>query len=225
MAVELTLFLLVLSGFVSVCVGLGFWGNRRQRRRAEKIRAVGDELGLAYFLKGDPAWISAITWFESLSWTCSNVLYGQIEDLDVRIFDHLYATGIEGVRWQSMVSFSSSSLNGLPNFVLRPDSALHRIASVFGYKRIRFESHPGFSQAFLLRGSDEAGIRQVFDDGVLSFFEHTTGVYVDVEDDRLLFYRRGVRVEPADLRAFMDEGFKVYRLFCSSGSEVSQGDG
>jgi hypothetical protein len=87
-----------------------------------------------------------------------------------------------------------------------------------GYQDIDFESRPDFSKAFLLRGSDEARIREVFDDEVLEFFEGTTGVCVEGGGEQLIYYRGSKKVEPANIRSFMDEGFKVYLLFRSPSS-------
>ena len=132
--------------------------------------------------------------------------------------------GIQIPRRQTMVGFQSWALNDLPEFSLRPDTPLYRLASFFGYQRIAFESHPTFSQTFLLRASDESGMRQVFDDEALTFFEQAPNVCVRLEDDWLLFYRQGLRIKPAEIRSFLDEGFAVYRLLRSRMSVVSHDD-
>jgi hypothetical protein len=227
MQIELVIVLLVLGGFVAMITGCVIWGRRRGKRRANDIRAVGTELGLTYFPKADPAWLSALSWRQKLSFSCCNLLHGQTDDLIIRLFEHFYTIGLGPYkipRWQTMVSFQSWALNDLPDFYLWPDTPLYRIASLFGYKRIEFESYPSFSESFLLRASDEAGIRQVFDDETLAFFEQASNVCVEFHDNWLLFYRKGVRIKPDEIRSFLDEGFAVYRLLQPRTSMVSHDD-
>jgi hypothetical protein len=230
MPIELGIVFAVLGGFVAMITGCAIWGRRRGKRRANDIRAVGSELGLTYFPKADPEWLSALSWRQKLSFSYCNLLFGQTDDLTIRLFEHFYTIGVGSFqfpRWQTMVIFQSWALNDLPDFSLWPDMPLYRIASLFGYKRIEFESHPShpsFSESFLLRASDEVGIRQVFDDETLAFFEQASNVCVEFHDTCLLFYRKGVRIKPAEIRSFLDEGFAVYRLLRSRTSVVANDD-
>ena len=52
----------------------------------------------------------------------------------------------------------------------------HKIGQVLGYQDIDFESHPMFSQRYLVRAYDKEGVRRVFSDHVLSYFEQQQGV-------------------------------------------------
>jgi hypothetical protein len=142
--------------------------------------------------------------------------------VEVGILDYQYTTDGEDSQTlkQTVVSIRSPLLD-LPDFSLQPEHFLHKFVQVLGYQDIDFESNPGFSKAFLLRGSDEARIRAVFDDEVLELFERTTGVCVEGDGDRLIYFRSGKRVEPTNIRSFMDEGFKVYMAFRS---RTSTGD-
>lgn len=217
----------ILVGAMITGLAIGIWGRRREKRRANDMRAVGSELGLTYFPKVDPAWHSALSWRQKLSFSCLNTLHAQTDDLVLRLFEHFYLAGVgpfQVPRRQTMLGFQSRALTDLPKFSLRPATPLSRIASLFAYKRIEFESHPGFSQAFLLRANDEAGIRRVFDDEALAFFEQCSDVCVKLDKSWLLFYRQGVRIKPAEIRSFLDEGFAVYRLFRSRASMVSHDD-
>lgn len=228
MPIELLIILVVMGGFLATLVGLAIWGRRRAKRRADEIRAVGSQLGLTYFPKADPSWLSTLSWRQKLSFSCINTLYGETDELIVRVFEKFYTVGVgpyQIPRWQTMVGFQSAALNDLPAFSLRPDTALDRIASFVGYKRIDFESHPSFSRTYILRASDEPGIRHLFDDEILAFFEQASNACVNFDDNWLLFCRKGVRVKPSEIPSFIDEGFAVYRrivngssLYASSGA-------
>jgi hypothetical protein len=185
------------------------------------MRAVADQLGLPFYPGGDHL-LPALAHFKLFSQGSArhikNLLHGVTDDVEVGIFDYQYTTGggqHSQTFFQSVVAFRSPRLN-LPDFALRPENVFHRIGQVLGYQDIDFESRPDFSKAFLLRGSDEARIREVFDDEVLEFFEGTTGVCVEGGGDQLIYCRSSKKVEPANTRSFMDDGFKVYLLFRSS---------
>ena len=63
----------------------------------------------------------------------------------------------------------------LPEFAVRPGGTSWLSRDLFevftGPTDINFESHPAFSNSYLLRGDDEAEIRKLFHKGVLEFFE------------------------------------------------------
>ena len=108
-----------------------------------------------------------------------------------------------------MISFQSSNLC-LPEFELRPEHFFHKIGQALGYSDIDFETHPEFSRRYLLRGPDEAAIRDFFQPELLSFFESNQGVSLEASGDRLIYYRARKRIKPEEVRAFMEEGFRVY---------------
>ena len=194
--------------------------ERQERLRTARLRDVADELGLQFEARADnlvPAVSRLKLNSQGRATKITNLLHGTTEDVAIGIFDYqdpmCRGDDYQASKW-SVISFRSPLLN-LPEFRLRPESLLHKIGQVFGHEDIDFESNPDFSKAYLLRGSDETWIRLVFDDEVLAFFEQTTGACCEGDRDRLIYYRRGVRVEPARIRSFMDEGFGVYLLLRS----------
>ena len=72
---------------------------------------------------------------------------------------------------------------------------------------------PTFSAKYLLRGNDEQKVREVFTHEVLAFFETQEGVSTEGDGDQLIFYRGRKRIKPENVRAFMEEGLQVLRLF------------
>ena len=62
---------------------------------------------------------------------------------------------------QAVLSFRSPGLN-LPRFVLRPAALFHRMGDVVGLHDIDFDAHPQFSKKYLLRGTDDEKVRDLF---------------------------------------------------------------
>jgi len=220
----------IVGGLIVLIVSAIVVYRRKEKLRTDGIRAVADELGLQFNPKGDNL-ISALSQFKLFSQgggkKIRNLLHGTTEDVEVSVFDYQFTQdGEEGQTLKQTVVSIRSPLLDLPDFSLSPENLLHKIGQVFGYKDIDFESNPGFSKAFLLRGSDETRIRAVFDEEVLALFERTLGVCVEADGDRLIYYRTGKRVEPANFRSLMDEGFKVYMGFRSrSSTDQAGGEG
>lgn len=63
--------------------------------------------------------------------------------------------------------------------VTRPEHTFHKIISAFGYQDIDFGNRPTFSSKYLLRGPDEQGIRNLFIDALLGFYEMNEGTSTD----------------------------------------------
>ena len=145
----------------------------------------------------------------------SNHFRGTTADLDVLIFDYRYTTGHGKNRQthqQTIVRFRHAELD-LPRFTLRPESFWHKVGALFGASDINFDSHPGFSKAYLLKGNREDAIRALFSEPVLDYFQERRGLCVEANDGDLLFYRDGERAKIDRYREFLEEGFEVFGLF------------
>jgi hypothetical protein len=142
------------------------------------------------------------------------MIHGETEEVEVGIFEYRYTTGggDSSHDWrQTVISFRSPDLN-LPQFTLRPEGLFDKIGSVLGRRDVDFESHPVFSKKYVLRGRDEERIRRAFRAELLTLLESQSGVSVEGEGQRLIFYRTGKVVPPDQVRAFMEEGFRIYSL-------------
>ncbi len=215
---EFPLIILVIGAVIAV-VGLIIFGvYKYEKARTEQFQAVSDELGLQFHPKGDPAFQSSIShhrlFNQGHSRRTKNMIFGQTEDVELAIFGYRYTTGSgkhQQTHQQTVISFQSPHL-ALPEFELRPESFFHKIGKVFGYTDVNFDSHPLFSKRCLLRGANEAAIRDLFTPELLAFFEVQEGVSVEASKDGLIYYRASKRIKPTDVRAFMEEGFRVYGI-------------
>ena len=218
MALPISVFLLLGLGIVMVAAIIAAF-IIYERKRAEKLEAICKELGLRFVAKDDGTLFDALSHFrlfsEGTGRKIRNVFLGQADDREIAIFGYRYTVphgkNNQTIQ-QTVMSFRSEQLN-LPQFEMRPESFLHKIGKAFGMQDINFEDHPTFSKKYLLRASDEAAVRGVFNDNVLRHFAQNTGVNVEADGNRLIYYRAASRVSPNQIRMFMEEGFRVVGLF------------
>ena len=143
-----------------------------------------------------------------------NLIYGETNGVKAALFDYIYVTGSGKSRqthYQSVVYFEPRDLN-LPFFSLRPENAFHKLIAVFGYQDIDFGNHPTFSSKYLLRGTDEQAIRNVFDDALLSFYETNPGLSTDGGGNQLFIFRQGYRTPPHEAQSFINWGSQLQDL-------------
>ena len=216
--VELELALLII-GILAVVGVIIFATHRLEKARSIRFQAVADELGLQFYPNGDTAIQNAIGQLRLFNQghgrKTRNMLSGRTEDVDLAIFGYRYKTGSgkhQHTHQQTVISFRSPHLS-LPEFELRPEHMFHKIGQAFGYEDIDVDSHPEFSKRYVLRSRNEGAIRDLFTPEILEFFESQKGVSVEGTQDRLIYYRAGKRIDPEEVRSFMEEGFRVYGLF------------
>jgi hypothetical protein len=192
------------------------------KKRTEKMSLVAAEMGLPFYAQGDASLISELSNFplfsEGSSKKIKNMLHGMTSDVEVGVFDYRYTTWTgkhRHVYKQTVAYFQSPELD-CSEFALRPENLFDKIGGVFGFQDIDFESHPRFSDSYLLRGNSEVKIRRLFNDEVLAFFERQTALSVEGSGQRLIFYRASERVEPEKVRSFLEEGFSVFTFFKDS---------
>jgi hypothetical protein len=144
-----------------------------------------------------------------------NMMYGETNGVKAALFDYIYVTGSGKSRhthYQSVAYFEPSHLN-LPFFSLRPENALHKLIAMFGYQDIDFGNHPTFSSKYLLRGTDEQSIRNIFDDALLAFYETNPGLSTDGGGNQLFIFRQGYKAPPHEAQSFINMAAQVQNVF------------
>lgn len=140
-------------------------------------------------------------------------MYGEVDGVNVTVFDYIYTTGGKNTTtyFQSVFLLEPNDQSS-PDFTLRPEGAFDKMLSVFGYQDIGFSQRPEFSRQYILRGQDEATIRQIFSDRVLSFYESTPGTYTDAVDNQLFVYRAHHRLQLGEIEPYIDLGRQILTL-------------
>jgi hypothetical protein len=208
----------LIVGFGALLGGIIYAVRKFEQARTEALQGVADELGLQFYPEGEGTVENEIghlrLFNQGHSRKMKNMISGQTEDIDVAIFGYRYTTGggkNQQTHQQTVISFHSPHLS-LPEFEIRPENFLHKIGKALGYQDINFDSHPVFSKKYLLRGPDEAAVREFLTPKLLQFFESQQGISVEASRDRLIYYRASKRIKPEQVRSFMAEGFHVYEL-------------
>lgn len=205
----------VIAALAVICVAVSVLGDRR--RRAD-LAEVAEQLGLSYAEDGSGllAELASLPLFsQGRSKRISSLIHGDTDEVAMGIFDYRYTTGSgknSHTYRQTVVFFRTPGID-LPQFALKPQSFLHAVGKLFGYQDIDFQSHPKFSKAFVLRGTNETAVRKMFTADLLSFLETKPQISIEGQGRDLIFYRSSKRVKPDQFRDLMSEGFAVFKEF------------
>ena len=108
---------------------------------------------------------------------------------------------------------------------------LQKINHALGYEAnvVEFPAHPVFSQRYALVAGNEmefarqnanpvhdfydAPLRRLFNDPVRSFYESNSSLLTECSGNRLIFYRRGTKIAPDQLRNQINEALTATNLF------------
>ena len=196
------------------------------RQRTRDLEDIARDLGLQFEKDATQQTSGVRERFELFSkgrsHNARNLIHGETSNTGVWIFDYRYTVG--GGKdsrscLQSVICFSSAQLD-LPRFELYREGMMSRLgSSVFGTQDIDFETHPDFSQKYVLKGDSEEKIRDTFRPEVLTFLEsQDRNIRIEGDRDSLLLYRSATRVKPLRIREFLAEGFTLFREFQSKPS-------
>ena len=133
------------------------------------------------------------------------------------LFDYQYLEGEarSGRNVTQTVAAISIPVAALPDFHLGPENLLRKVAGVFGYRSIRFDSHPDFAKRFALRGRDEAAVRAFFVPPLLDYFNSLPAKpawSVEGAGEWLLVYQAGKKIKPDELQAFVSAASSTARV-------------
>jgi len=208
------IFVIIAAIVVAVIVS-----RRREQERTRQLASVAPLLGWQFTDTADLNWIPNLETFALFSQghgkRIKNAMYGEIDGVKAAIFDYRYTVGggkSSQTFNQTVVYFESRNLN-LPFFSLRHEQLVHKLISAFGYQDIDFDSRPLFSSEYLLRGPDEPGVRKLFNDALLNFYETNLGVCTDGGGNQLFIFRPNQRAEPHDTQSVVNWALQIQRLY------------
>jgi hypothetical protein len=167
-----------------------------------------------------PAFSKNIKWsriWQSSGWQSDpsrikHLMQGNIDSVEVAIFDHLISSGEGGQVFETAVLFESEKLS-LPYFCLRPEGILQKIGSAFGDPDIDFSEFPKFSSQYLLQGAEEE-VRKVFNSNVLSYFENHLGWTLEGFGAQLLVYLKKQSIaSKEDFQELLQYARTIFQLF------------
>ena len=134
----------------------------------------------------------------------------------IYFFDYNYTVGGgKSSRTYSLTVAVFKSPNNIPQFYMRPEGFLDKIPEVFGYNDIDFAHREIFSKKYYLKSNDEIGIRSLFNDYVLEFFETHPGYYIESNNGYIAIYKY-TYINPDKYHQFIDDVKNIISLFLES---------
>lgn len=199
-----------------VFLGFFWWAHVQEQKRRESLEAAAQEMGLRYSADGDPQLFAFTQKFSACNTGRRRKLYnlieGETDELLIAIFDFTYTTGSgknSRTHNHTMVMLRSVQLKN-PPFTMRPENFFDRIGSALGFQDIDFETHPVFSESFVLKSPEEVATRNFFNANLLEHFEQKKGVSVEADIGAMIFYRPGKRAAPEEVKDLFEEAYVVF---------------
>lgn len=211
-----TITLIILIGITVFIVG-----KYRSKKRTEALSAKAKSLGMQFSNPPRNHTTALLDRFalgdRGRSNRTINEMWNKTSKEELRVLGYKYTTGSgkhSRTHFQTVYVLTSTQLN-LPDFELQPENFLHKIGQAFGYQDIDFDTNTGFSKAYLLRGKNEAAIRELFSEELLRYFENNQGLCVEGQGDTILIYRDNKRIAPDEMQPFIQSNKQLISLFKS----------
>ena len=190
-----------------------------EKKRTEALRAAANGMKLDFSRLPDPQLLPSVSAFPLFSQGHSkkafNIMHGMADEIEITLFDYRYTTGAGKNQHthNQTVALLKSSILDVPPFSLKPQNVFHKIGKAFGFQDIDFDTHPIFSEKYLLRSSDELVVRECFTDDILEYYQQRPGLSTEADGNRLIFFQASKKIKPEDLPQFLKDGFHIYTLF------------
>jgi hypothetical protein len=200
-----------------------------QKKRSDKIEAAARALGFTFrrwATKEDKALIFGSHLAKAgYARSVHNVLQASAPaELAMFLFDYSYAIGHikdhDRSIGQTIIRMHSPLLR-LPPFFISPENTFSEIGKFFGYSNINFCEVPEFSGKYLLRGPDEAAVRQLFNTSIIRFFEQERDLTVEAAGDVMFLYRYNKIVKAEEMGTFVETGKRALALLLQAQPAVA----
>lgn len=205
----------LVMAFIALLAAAGYAAAQQQKKRTLAMQAAAERLGWRFMAQAEAGVIPGLERFELFTQghgrEIRNVIGGEKDGLQVAVFDYKYVIGggKSSQTWRQTVFSASSPERAWPRFAVRPEHVFHKIGEIFGYQDIDLSAYPDFSGRYVLRGTDEAAIRDLFDSGVVDFYDRNPKSWTEAEGPQLFFWRAGKVVAPEEIPAFIDHGMAL----------------
>lgn len=196
-----------------------FFSLQNEKKRAEMLKAFAAQNNLP-FTPGLPSppteYPEVFEIFDKGSGRkVTNLIEYAEESTPFALFDYCYnvSSGKANAKYNQTILMLSNEELQLPHFSLKPENFFHKFGSLLGMQDIDFDTHPEFSDQYLLKGEDEDAVREFFDEEKLNFFTQEKGWSVEGMGKTLLVYRHNKRPSADEMNAFVEEAAKVIAVF------------
>ena len=208
----------VVVGVIFLVIAAVILSRHLEKKRMQAMEAAAQELGFEFQGLSEGSLSLLTSGFELMNRgrgrKYRNVMHRQAESTSVYIADYQYtvSNGKNSTTHHQTIAVIQSPDLQLPSFNLYPENIFLRFAQALGMQDIDFEEAPKFSRMFVLRGDDEAAIREYFFPQALEDITELGAVSVAGAGDRMMIWFGNRRVKPQDLRTFFETAFKIHVL-------------
>ena len=208
--------LLFIGVVVLFIAASAYFSHASSKKRTEAFQTEAEAMGLQFNSDGSEA-SNRFSEFRLMnigrSRKAQNLISGDAGDVKISIFDYLYTTGSGKNRRttrQTIVALESTGINA-PSFSMRRQgSFFDKIGKFFGGQDIDFESHPMFSEMFVLQGPDEDAVRRFFTPALLTFFETKVGHSIEGGLGKIILYKSNKQSPPEEIKDLLASAYEVY---------------
>lgn len=190
-----------------------------EKKRTSKLRMIAQGLGLDFAEEDVLTLIPGYEDFSLMSKGHGRKIINRMSGVSAYgepvLFGYKYTTGSgknsstysQTVAW---IRFKRA----LPDFEMKPENLLHKIADVIGYPDIDFRDRPGFSKQYHLKGDDASGeLSSLFSHLVTGYFEEHEGLCIEVRGTNMLIYFNNRRIKVDEIPVFYKQARNIYSLF------------
>ncbi|MBX9642020.1 MAG: hypothetical protein K2X97_20550 [Mycobacteriaceae bacterium] len=175
---------LLAVGAVIFYFGYSYFESRRNTRisnaRAQLRQTPGVNLTAGGTVPFESLNLPRFWVFEKVRYPVSHLLYGEVQGVNVMIFDCDPGRQIKrGFTITTVVWFREPALR-LPSFGLRPRWA-HQVLELTGKRDVDLPRHPEFSERFLIFGHPQ-GMQHLFTDAVVRAISHYPNVCIALSE-------------------------------------------
>lgn len=213
-----------IAGVIALMAGAIYWSYVAQKKRTAAFEEHAVLLGLHFVDDPEGQAYHQFDGFKLFnrgrSRKMRNLIEGDSGDVKISIFDYYFVTGSgknSRHHHQTVIALQSHLLS-CPEFAMRPQGFLDKIGSAMGFQDIDFDTHPDFSQQFVLQGPEEAAIRSYFAPTVLEYFEGHAGNSIEGYGQTMFFYRSNVRRKPEELKDMLSEAYAAFGVLTEANS-------
>jgi hypothetical protein len=193
----------------AIIIAAVIYGAIAARKRREEIAALALRLGLSFRLDHDHSLASRFGFLNALAQGSNryafNILSGGYQGYEVLVFDYHYethSTNSKGQRQTHHHYFSFFILmlpQSFPELRITREGLLSKVAQVFGYDDIDFESAE-FSRTFCVRSKDKKFAYDVCHVQMMEYLLANRDLSLEIED-RALALAFGSRLSAMEIQA------------------------
>ena len=217
---------------VGVFVLILFYSRYKDKKRKEGINQLITECGFNFedvnsllnsfggdisngFFRGEEINLSktSIDFFsKGHSRKANNIFSVPYNNGKIFFFDYKYTVGSgKNSTTYFLVASLFRSSNSIAPFRLRPENFFDKVTALVGYNDIDFEHRPLFSKKYYLKSNDEIGVRNLFNDMLIEFFESNLNFYAESNNNIMAIYKYSL-LDTQNYLTFIDDVKNILTL-------------